>query len=70
MLQTILIPKKHFSLPGAIKWLIDHNYSHCKVDTTDKFYRFRQREPQGGHYYTITLANGIELVNETHSSLH
>jgi hypothetical protein len=62
MLQTILIPRSTFTLQQAVKWLIDNNYSHKKVDNTEHFYRFRQVPPTGHKFYTKKLPNGIDLV--------
>jgi hypothetical protein len=65
MLQTILFPRKFFTLPEAILWLTTHNYRHSKVDITTNFLRFRQHEPTShGNYYTVTLKNGVEMVYE------
>lgn len=64
MLQTILFPKKKFTMTEAIVWLQEHKYHAGKVDTGNNYLRFRQRNPTGLHYYTITLPNGIELVYE------
>lgn len=65
MLQSIIIPKKNFSKQEAIHWIINHNHHIYKIDETDNFYRFRQREPRAhGKYYTIKLKNGIEMINE------
>jgi hypothetical protein len=62
MLQTILIPKKSFSLKKAFNWLEKHKYHSNKVDVDKNFYRFRQSEPKKGRYYTKVLPNKIELV--------
>jgi hypothetical protein len=65
MLQTILFPRKIFTLPEAILWLTTHNHRHSKVDITQNFLRFRQMQPSShGNYYTVTLKNGIEMVYE------
>jgi hypothetical protein len=61
--QTVLIPES-WSLKEAKGWLAAHKYKHSKVDITENFYRFRQRPPGGGKYYTVSLANGVELVLE------
>ncbi len=65
MLETILVPRKKFSLADAVRWVADHKHSHHKVDVTGNFYRFRQHAPaHHGRYYTTTLPNGVELVNQ------
>lgn len=65
MLQSIIIPKSKFTKREAIQWMINHKYHVYKIDVTDRFYRFRQREPRShGNYYTVSLPNGIELIYE------
>ena len=65
MLQSIIVPKNKFSKKEAIEWVINHKFHIYKIDTTDRFYRFRQKEPRPhGQYYTISLKNGIELIHE------
>lgn len=65
MLQTILVPKSKFSLAEAVAWVRDHRHSHHKVDISGNYYRFRQHTPaHHGRYYTVTLKNGVELVNQ------
>jgi hypothetical protein len=61
--QTVLIPES-WSLKEAKAWLEAHKYKHSKVDITENFYRFRQRPPGGGKYFTVSLPNGVELVFE------
>jgi hypothetical protein len=64
MLQTILIPRKSFTLPEAVVWLKDNHYPHHKIDITGNYYRFRQHDPiEHSKYYTHTLKNGVELVH-------
>jgi hypothetical protein len=62
-IQTVLIPES-WALKDAKGWLAAHKYKHSKVDITENFYRFRQRPPGGGKYFTVGLPNGIELVFE------
>jgi hypothetical protein len=65
MLQSIIIPKSKFTKREAIDWIRKHNHHIYKIDITDKFYRFRQREPRAhGKYYTVSLPNGIEMLYE------
>lgn len=61
--QTVLIPES-WALKDAKGWLAAHKYKHSKVDITQNFYRFRQRMPGGGSYFTVKLPNGVELVLE------
>lgn len=68
MLQTILFPKSRFTYHDAIIWLSRHKYHHKKVDETEHMFRFRQVDPpKGGYYRTITLPNGVELVEHYHN---
>jgi len=66
MLQSIIVPKNKFTKRSAIDWIVKHKYHIYKIDITDKFYRFRQRQPRAhGKYYTVSLPNGIEMIYET-----
>lgn len=62
MLQTVLFPKKNFTMTEAIVWLHEHKYYAGKVDVGKNYFRFRQHDPTGSQYYTVTLSNGVELV--------
>ena len=51
------------TLHEARKWIEDHNYKDNGVDTTDRFYRFRQHEPLPFvRYRTIELGKVGELI--------
>ena len=63
MIQSILFPKNLYTLQSAKKWLRNHKKKILKVDETDHFYRFRQRNPRSGdRYYTKKIDGGIELI--------
>jgi hypothetical protein len=63
MIQSILIPKKTFTLNKALKWLDKHNYKHNKIRETKSYYRFRQTIPKyPANYYSEKLNNGVVLV--------
>jgi len=62
--QSVLIPRDKFSLEEATNWLTEHKFRLLKVDVTDEYYRFRQRPPSRGSYYTKSLDNGIKLIVE------
>jgi hypothetical protein len=64
MLQTVLFPKSKFSVHDASMWLTQHKYYSGKVDAGKDYWRFRQRTPHGGSYYTVTLPSGVEMVYE------
>lgn len=40
--QSVLLCRDNMTLQEARKWIKDHNYKDIGVDTTDRFYRFRQ----------------------------
>jgi hypothetical protein len=62
VVQSVLIPKT-FTLDYAINWLLSQGYSINKVDITDKYWRFRQVEPNTkNRYFTKNLKNGIQLI--------
>ena len=44
IVQSVIL-RKPIGLAEARKWLMDHGYSHKKVDSTHHFYRFRQHDP-------------------------
>ncbi len=71
-LQTVLIPKKDYSLEQAEAKIKEMGYkTHFykkKVDITENFYRFRQASPKKfkkDGYTTETLKNNIQLVYGT-----
>lgn len=60
--QSVLIPRI-IPLNEAIKWVKSHNFKVKKIDTTDRFYRFRQYTPKDtDNYITKVLPNGVELI--------
>ena len=62
-LQTIIFPKKSYTLSQAREWLKVNNYKYGKVDERKNTYRFRQRKPvYPARYYTKKLDNDIDLV--------
>jgi hypothetical protein len=62
--QSVLIPRKLYSLTKAKTWISKHNYKLKKVDTTEDYYRFRQYTPKDKDTYrTIGLGKeGIKAV--------
>lgn len=65
--QTILIPRKIYSLKEAEKWIKDHGYKSSyygkPVDITENYYRFRQKKPNSKFLYkTIRIQGGIKIV--------
>lgn len=65
-IQSLLCSKSRFETAGdAAIWAREHQFRADKVDTTAKFYRFRQLDParcQSGTERTITLTSGVEAV--------
>lgn len=59
--QSILIPIS-WNIGEARKWILDNGYQIKKIHKTNHFYRFRQKEPNGGSYATKKLDNGVELI--------
>ena len=66
-IQSVLIPRKKYTLTEAKKWIRDNNFKETfygkKPDITEGFYRFRQLKPvEGSIYYTRTRPCGIQLI--------
>jgi|WetSurMetagenome_2_1015567.scaffolds.fasta_scaffold146645_2 hypothetical protein len=62
-IQSILFSRSKWTIEQAIQWLHDHEYVSKKVDVTDKYLRFRQREPdyKRYHYRIKRIGNGISF---------
>jgi hypothetical protein len=43
--QSLLFPKSDWTKEQARTWLREHGYKSRKVDETEKYYRFRQEDP-------------------------
>lgn len=43
--QSLLFPRDRWTKPEARGWLKEHGYKSRKVDETDRYYRFRQVDP-------------------------
>ena len=43
--QSLLFPRDRWTKPEARTWLKEHGYKSRKVDETDRYYRFRQVDP-------------------------
>ena len=66
-IQSVVFPKKHFTLSQAKAWIKRNNYklTHYgkKVDITPTQFRFRQKSPSSyKKYRTKTLPNNVKLV--------
>ena len=67
--QSVVIPKRKFTLAAAKKWITSHGYKvtfHGKeVDITPSEYRFRQQAvKRNADYRTKTLPLGVLLIVE------
>jgi glycyl-tRNA synthetase (class II) len=67
VVQSVVFPKKAFTMKEAKKWLTKHNYRTSfygkEADVTENTYRFRQAAPSNlSNYYTKTLPNEVQLV--------
>jgi len=61
--QSILIPKRFFTLRKAVQWVQNNDYIVKKVDETNDYYRFRQRQPnKKKKYMTKQIGNHIKLI--------
>lgn len=67
-LQSIIFNKHLWSINECISFLINHNLKHNKIDITDKYYRFRQKEPENlienGFNKVITkqISRGVKFI--------
>jgi hypothetical protein len=63
MIQSILFDRDYWTIPKAIHWLYHHGHVVRKVDTTERFFRFRQATPKTGlRYITKKIPGHIELI--------
>jgi len=47
VVQSVLLSRDKFkSVADAKEWLVSHGYRYTLPDTTQSFYRFRQRDPE------------------------
>lgn len=63
-LQAILVKREYGSLNDAKFWVRRHHYSPIKpVHITDRYYRFRLREPKSSYdYRMVDLAKKVRAV--------
>ena len=60
--QSVIIPRNDFTLLQAKKWLNAHNFKLNKIDITENFYRFRQRNPNKTKTYFVINLDGVKLI--------
>lgn len=46
IIQTLLFPKKTYSIENVKNYLIENKYKHNKLDITNNYIRARQRDPR------------------------
>src|SRR3990172_5955782 len=66
-IQSLIFPKKNFSMTEAKEWASDHGYTAVKVEPTDNTWRIRQFSPNkikfGGECRTIQFGgSGVQGV--------
>jgi len=70
--QSVLFDKQTITPAKARAWLKKNGLVSKKIDTTDKYYRFRQFNPtysRGIKYRTINVAPGVYFILEIHGRL-
>lgn len=62
--QSVLIPTDSFTLRQARKWIDEHGFLDEGADETERYYRFRQLDPDKRHgYRTIEFGDsGIKAI--------
>jgi hypothetical protein len=63
-LQTIVFDKKLFTKNTAINWMHTHGHPIYKIDVTTNHFRFRQKSPGTGSYYSKYIEPGVLFVFE------
>ena len=64
-IQSFLFDVKNFTADEAKKWLEDHDKKSDKVDTTEEYHRFRQRNPKDfdeKSFRTIEITEGTKAI--------
>lgn len=69
IIQSVLVDKDKYNLVDAILYILKNDYKADKIDESDNYYRFRQKEPllldkKGfDNYKTIKgLDEGIKII--------
>lgn len=69
VVQSVLIDRRMFTLSKAKNWIRKHDYKLSfygkEVETTENFYRFRQKAPsrfKKDKYVTKEISDGVKLV--------
>jgi hypothetical protein len=65
--QSVLIPRDKFTYRQAVNWIRSHDYMVTyrgkPVDKTEKYWRFRQKDPSKKYRYrSHKLPNDIILI--------
>jgi hypothetical protein len=77
VIQTVLFPKKQWTIKEAIQWLKNHNLKYDDIDSNKPtMIHFRQKDPKKlkkdgyNHYKNISKDKGVEEVIAYKSSSH
>lgn len=60
--QSLLFDREAFTATTAKAWARAHGYRHGKVDTTDRYHRLRQFDPDGSPCRTIAFDEGVKAI--------
>ena len=61
--QSLLFPRKSWTLAKAKAWAAKHGYRSAKTDVTDRYIRLRQKSPAGYRTLrTVTFGKGIRAI--------
>lgn len=61
-IQSVLLNKNLYDIDSAIKWIIDHKFKLIKLDITNNFYRFRQKDPDLFNSFRIIQKKNVSFV--------
>jgi hypothetical protein len=63
--QSVIFKKEKMNPRQCVDWLYEHNLKYNKIDEKEKYYRFRQTNPNKYTHYTtkeIDKKKGIKLI--------
>jgi len=64
-IQSIIFKKEKMDIRQCVDWLYQHNFKFNKVDEKEKYYRFRQQNPNKYTHFTTKLIDkkkGIKFI--------
>jgi 8-oxo-dGTP pyrophosphatase MutT (NUDIX family)/predicted ABC-type ATPase len=65
VIQTILFDRNDFDAGAAVEWLADHGYQAPEPDSSARYHRYRQHQPEdffSDTFRTVELASGIKAI--------